>query len=168
MPHQYYKQEVTLKASSSLIEVYDDNRQRIAIHERRYVGTRYVTDRPHMPANHQFQQDQNRFDGKRYRAWAEKIGPNTYQAIDTLLCANEVEETAYRSCMAILQFAKNVGYDRLEAACKKARELQSCSYTTIKNILKNHQEASGETVSVVALAAVAAAHENLRGPAAFG
>jgi hypothetical protein len=122
-----------------------------------------------MPANDQFQQDQNRFDGKRYRQWAGQIGPNTYQVIDLLLRSNEVEETAYRSCMAILQSGKKVGNDRLEAACRKARELHNETYTTIKTILKNHQEevAPGQTVSIAALAASAAVHENLRGPAAF-
>jgi transposase len=167
--HEYYRQEVTLKASSAMIEVYDSQRRRIALHERRFVGHRYVTVRSHMPASHQFQQDQNRFDGKRYRQWVGQIGPNTYQVIDSLLRSNEVEETAYRSCMAILQLGKKVGNDCLEAACRKARELHSGTYTTIKTILKNHQEGinSGETVSITALAAIAVEHENLRGPAAF-
>jgi transposase len=75
----------------------------------------------------------------------------------------EIEETAYRSCMGILQLSKKQGNDRLEAACKKARELGSCSYATVSNILKNHLEQA----CVAAQAKPTAIHENLRGAASF-
>ncbi|GHV34196.1 integrase [Spirochaetia bacterium] len=162
-PHQYYRQQVTMKVSATMVEVYSNTRQRIAIHERRYTGKRYVTIREHMPPNHQFTQDRKGFDGKRYRQWAGNIGVNTRYIIDTLLTSVELEETAYRSCMGILQFSKKQGNDRLEAACKKARELGSCSYTTVSNILKNHLEQVSNTVQ----AKPTAAHGNIRGASAF-
>jgi hypothetical protein len=65
--------------------------------------------------------------------------------------------------MGILQLSRKQGNDRLEAACKKARELGSCSYTTVSNILKNHQEQTGTT----AQAQPTAIHENLRDAASF-
>ena len=165
VPHQYYKRQVTIKASHSVIEVYADRLNRIAIHERRYTGSRYVTERSHMPPNHQAQQDANRFDGKRYRAWASSIGSNTYFVIDTLLRERDVEQTAYRSCMGILQFSRKDGNVRLEAACTKARKLGSISFGVIKNILKNHQE---ETPLLFEFTqAVTPVHENVRGQKAF-
>ena len=165
VPHQYYKQQVTVKATHSVIEVYADRLNRIAIHERRYTGSRYVTERSHMPPNHQAQQDSNRFDGRRYRNWASSIGPHTFFIIDTLLTEREVEQTAYRSCMGILQFSRKDGNARLEAACGKARQLGSISFAVIKNILKNHQE---DTPLLFELTqAVTPVHENLRGQKAF-
>jgi hypothetical protein len=163
VPHRYYRQLVTMKVSATMVEVYSDTRQRIAIHERRYTGKRYVTNRDHMPPNHQFTQDRKAFDGKRYRQWAGNIGVNTRYAIDFLLSSAEIEETAYRSCMGILQWSKKQGNDRLEAACKKARELGSCSYATVSNILKNHLEQGRNT----AQAKPTAIHENLRDAASF-
>jgi transposase len=165
VPHQYYKQQVTIKATCHIIEVYAERLKRIAIHERRYTGSRYVTERSHMPPNHQAQQNANIFDGKRYRSWASSIGVNTFFVIDSLLKEREVQETAYRSCMGILQFSRKNGNERLEAACGKARQLGNISFAVIRNILKNNQESTpvmGESNQVVPMV-----HENIRGQSAF-
>jgi len=165
VPHQYYKQQVMVKATCSVIEVYADRLNRIAVHERRYTGSRYITERSHMPLNHQAQQDANRFDGRRYRSWASSIGADTYFAIDTLLKEHEVEQTAYRSCMGILQFSRREGNVRLEAACRKARQIGNVSYTVIKNILKNRQEETPLLFEYTGT--VTPLHDNLRGQKAF-
>jgi transposase len=161
--HEYYKQDVTLRITQSMIEVYDGQRTRIAVHERRYTGKRYVTLRCHMPEHHRFQYDKNRFDGNRYRSWARSIGEHTFFIIDGLLAASGIEETAYRSCMGILQCSKQYGNPRLEAACRRARELNSHSYSTVYNILKNRQEnyAQAELIKATPV------HENIRGPLSF-
>jgi transposase len=165
VPHQYYKQQVTIKATYSVIEVYADRLNRIAIHERRYTGSRYSTERSHMPSNHQAQQEAARFDGKRYRSWASSIGANTFYVIDTLLKEREVEQTAYRSCMGILQFSRKDGNVRLEGACARARQLGNISYGVIRNILKNNQE--GTPLLFEYMRSVTPEHENLRGQDAF-
>jgi transposase len=164
VPHQYYKRQVSVKAVGQVIEVYAD-RMRIAIHRRRYTGSRYVTERSHMPAHHQAQQEANRFDGRRYRSWAASIGEHTLFIIDSLLKEGEVEEPAYRSCMGIRQFSRKYGNDRLEAACRKARSLGTLSYKVVKNMLRNNQE---DTPLLFESAQGATpAHENLRGSQAF-
>ena len=118
-----------------------------------------------MPPQHQAQQDANRFDGNRYRSWAQAIGANTFFVIDTLLKERDVEQTAYRSCMGILAFSRKNGNVRLEAACLKARQLGNISFVVIRNILKNNQE--GTPLFPELNQAVTPAHENLRGQAAF-
>ena len=74
-----------------------------------------------------------------------------------------VEEQAYRSCMGILQCSKKYGNKRLEAACAKAIDMKSCTYSTITTILKNGQDKviSAKTGSPTPL------HENLRGSEAY-
>jgi hypothetical protein len=165
VPYQYYKQQVTVKATYAVIEVYADRLNRIAIHERRYTGGRYVTERCHMPCGHQAQQETNRFDGNRFRGWAKAIGNNTFYVIDTVLKAVEVEQTAYRSCMGILQFSRKDGNARLEAACLKARQLGNISFAVIRNILKNKTEESPLLFELDQ--AVTPYHENIRGQEAF-
>ena len=165
VPYAYYGQKVTVKATYSVIEVYSDRLTRIAIHQRRYTGSRHVNERCHMPPNHQAQHDTNRFDGKRFRNWASSIGVNTFYVIDALLKEREIEQTAYRSCMGILQFARKKGNSRLEAACSKARWLGNISYGVICNILKNNQE---DTPLLFDLnQAATPVHENVRGQTAF-
>ena len=118
-----------------------------------------------MPPNHQAQQDSNTFDGNRYRNWAKAIGSDTFFVIDSLLNTAEVEQTAYRSCMGILQFSKKDGNVRLEAACGKARLLGNISFAVIRNILKNNQEAMPLLFEFDQ--AITPVHENLRGQKAF-
>jgi transposase len=170
VPYRYYKQKVTIKATYSAIEVSNrrfalDRLTRVAIHERRYSGLRHVTEKNHMPPHHQARHEAKGFDGKRYRSWASSIGVNTFFALDSMLKEREIEQTAYRSCMGVLQFSRKYGNARLEMACSKARRLGSISYNVICNILKNNQEnipllfELEQTVTPV--------HENLRGQTAF-
>jgi len=146
-----------------MIEAYDGNCKRIALHSRRYSGPRYATHKEHMPDHHRFKAMADRFDGERYRSWASDIGEHTFFVIDTLLSNADIQEKAYRSCMGILQFSKEHGASRLEAACKKARELSSPCYRTIYNILKNRQEQTTQGELFKPLDT----HENLRGAASF-
>jgi transposase len=165
VPHRYYRQKITIKATFSVIEAYADRLTRVAIHERRHSGSRYVTERSHMPPRHQAWQEANRFDGNRFRSWASAIGTNTLYVIDTMLKEREVEETAYRSCMGILQFSRKDGNARLEAACSKARRLGNISYGVISNILKNNQENTPLLFEISQ--AATPVHENVRGQTAF-
>ena len=58
--------------------------------------------------------------------------------------------------MGVLQFSKTYGEASLEAACAKARALGSCTYTTVKGIVKNGVAGSQRPVSTPN-------HENIRG-----
>jgi len=146
-----------------MIEVYDGHNKRIALHVRGYTGPRYVTKKEHMTKEHAFKAMADRFDGNRYRNWARSIGESTYSVIDALLEKAGIEEKAYRSCMGILQSTKKYGNNRLEAACRRAMELSSPTYSTVYNILKNRQELSNQPD----LFRPVMSHENLRGAASF-
>ena len=163
VPHRLFKHQVTLRITATLVEILSENRERVALHHRQYRGSRYVTTTEHMPDAHRHQQEANRYKGDDYRQWAQLVGEHTECVIDTLLRAQHVEETAYRACMGLLQMGKRYGQDRLEAACKRSRELGSCTYSTVKTILKNGQD-KGQSPSPVKPTPV---HSNLRGAAAF-
>ena len=86
-----------------------------------------------MPASHQQYLEWN---GDRFRKWAERIGPNTYQVVDAILASKRVEQQSYRSCMGLLKLADKYSVDRLEAACRKALSFTvTPSYKSVKNIL---------------------------------
>jgi transposase len=151
---------VILRATSTMIEIIDKNQIRVASHERRYSCSqgRYVTRLEHMPPNHRAVHQQRQFDGNRYRSWAKQIGTNTHFIIDSLLSSGKVEEQGYKSCMGILQFSKTCGGIRLEMACKRARELGSHTYSTVKTILKN-----GTERVLTGTKTATPEHENIRG-----
>jgi transposase len=163
VPYALHKETVTLRATSKAIEIIDKSHARIATHQRRYSGSRYITLMEHMPENHKAVHVERQFDGARYRSWAKNIGENTYRAIDGLLSSQIAEEQAYRACMGILQLSKPYGQARLESACAKAIALGSISYSTIGNILKNGQD----TAEPASIAKPTPNHENIRGGGYF-
>lgn len=161
VPHTYFQKQVTLRATSTTVEILYDN-LRICSHPRNYnPRKRYATLPEHMPEKHRRYLEQNDWNGSRYRAWASKIGMNTYAVIDAMLQNSTIEEQAYKSCMGLIQLGRKYGEDRLESACSRARQLGGLTYTTVKNILKNGQDLlpllnSGDQIALPL-------HENIRG-----
>ena len=91
-----------------------------------------------MPADHQKYLEWN---GDRFRKWAERIGINTYTAVNAILTSKRVEQQTYRSCMGLLKLAEKYSDALLEAACKKALSYTaSPSYKSIKNLLVTGSE----------------------------
>ena len=116
-----------------VIEVFY-NHKRITSHQRLYGRKgQYSTTLEHMPPDHQKYLE---WTGERFRKWAEKIGVNTYQAIDAILTSKRIEQQAYKSCMGLLKLTDKYSDRHLEAACEKALSFTtSPSYKSIKNIL---------------------------------
>ena len=79
--------------------------------------------------------------------------------VDAMLRAQRTEESAYRSCMGVLQMAKKHGNSQLEKACEQARKLGSPTYTMVKHLILNPMATKPS--------APLPAHENLRDPAEF-
>jgi len=69
------------------------------------------------------------------------------------------EETTYRACMGVLQFAKKYSPKQLEIACERALATGSPCYTTVKNLLQNPLSVNRQKPLPP--------HENLRNPAEF-
>jgi hypothetical protein len=160
VPYTLHKEQVILRATGTVIEILDKNRNRVASHKRRTMASegRYSTKEEHMPPNHRAVYQAREFDGPRYRSWAANIGENASFVIEALLTRGIVEEQGYRSCMGVLQLSRKYSEARLEAACKRARTLGSTTYSTVKTILKNGVEGASES----ALKTIPE-HENIRG-----
>ncbi|MDD2295896.1 MAG: IS21 family transposase [Desulfobacterales bacterium] len=163
VPYTLFKQQVTLRASERVIEIFDKDRHRVATHLRRNQGRKYVTDTQHMPENHKAFRKQQMFDGERYRRWAGKVGVNTQSLISALIESFSFEEQAYRSCMGILRLSEKYGQDRIEHACEKAMSLGSPKYITVKNILDNSMDMVESQKSLPPLPL----HKNIRGAAEY-
>ena len=133
VPYEYIKKKVDVKVTDTTIEIFY-NHNRIASHRRLKGRTgQYSTVTEHMPEDHQKYLEWN---GDRFRKWAERIGINTYTAVNAVLTSKGVEQQTYRSCMGLLKLAEKYSDALLEAACKKALSYTaSPSYKSIKNIL---------------------------------
>ena len=162
VPYSFYNQSVIIHAYSKKIEVYDSIGNRIAFHSRHYSGKRYVTATEHMPENHKAVVEFNNFDGTYYRQKAARIGDNAYKFVYELLDSVDFEEQAYKSCMAVINFSRTYGSDRVDRACAKAIALKSVNYTTLKNVLKNGQDKQPINQSTSDADSPTPYHENLR------
>ena len=133
VPYEYIKRKVDARITDKTIEIFY-NHNRIASHCRLYGRKgQYSTIVEHMPPDHQKYLEWN---GDRFRKWAERIGTNTYKAVDAILTSKRVEQQTYKSCMGLLKLADKYSVERLEAACTKALTYTaSPSYKSIKNIL---------------------------------
>jgi len=95
-----------------------------------------------MPKNHAAQQRYMRQDGAYYRAEAAKVGPKCSAFMEGLLTRGKFEETAYKSCQAVLSSAKNpkVGKERVKQACAKCLELGAIKYASFKSVISKKPE----------------------------
>ena len=159
IPYTYCKKQVTLRVTNTVVEVLYNN-ERITSHKRNYdTCRRYQTNPEHMPQNHKKQLESSQWDAKRFRSWASKIGVNTYNLVDKMLVSVQIEEQAYSACMGLLQLDRKYSDERLEKACNKAIRMNSTSYTTVSNILKNGQE---DTVDINSTTKSIPVHSNIR------
>lgn len=154
-PYQFRGKKVLVSSTSTTVELLYDNR-RIALHMRCYdPKVRHITAFEHMPERHRQQQLADCMTGRKYRNWAESIGPWTHKFITSLLQRFVIEEQAYQSCMGILRMADKYSEAALEEACRKACELGIGGYQQIKKILTRiKQEQDQKQLNT---------HENIRG-----
>lgn len=162
VPYQYYNSPVFMHIFAKKIEIFAKDSTRIAIHQRRFNGKRYVTDSEHMPERHKAVVAFRSYDGKYYRSKAAEIGTSTGTFVGKLLEKADFEEQMYKSCMGVIGFSRTYGDSRVEKACEKALALNSVSYTTLKNILKNGQDSQPATTNESDADTPTPYHENLR------
>ena len=157
VPYEYRTKRVRVAWTETELEIIWNNR-RIACHRRQRLSHRYTTKVDHMPSTHRFLAE---WSPERFERWAAKIGPATERLIHAVLAARRVPEQAFRSCMGLLELAKTVGNDRMEAAAVRANRFGICSYAAVKRILDKGLEAAPLDARPVV---PVREHLNLRGP----
>lgn len=137
VPYKYIKKRVRVRITKNMVEIYLDH-DRIASHRRLHGrSNQYSTDENHMPRNHQKVQE---WDGERFRNWAKRIGPSTFEVIDRRLQSFKIEQQGYNGCMSILKLADSYTPERLERCCGAALSLMhSPRYKDIKLLIQSNQ-----------------------------
>ncbi len=86
-----------------------------------------------MPKSHQAHLE---WTPSRLIHWGETVGEATAEVIRTILNSKPHPEMGYRACLGILRLAKTYSNPRLEAASRRALQVQACSYPSLRSILK--------------------------------
>lgn len=139
VPYKYVGQQTEITYNSKQVEVYC-GAERIAVHKRDRRPHAYSTLPDHMPHKHIKYLEQKGWDGSYFKKQAEKIGPYTLWAIQTILESKSLIEQTYKSCLGILRMGKTYSPQRLENACRKAQSTHRVNYGIIKNILQNNMD----------------------------
>ena len=164
VPWQYVGEQAEVVYTAMVVEVYLKGK-RIAIHRRLPGrGTHfYQTEKSHMPRHHQEWEKAQGQDAVHFLAQAEKIGPATRWAIQSILLSRIFQEQTYNSCRGVLRLGSKYGNPRLEKACERCRQADKANYSMLQRILSlrlDEAEAPPEAPDL-------GVHENIRGAQAY-
>jgi len=158
VPYALVKQQLEVRLSASVVELFHKG-TRVASHQRSPHKGRHSTVAAHMPKAHQHYAE---WTPQRLIRWAAHSGPAVAGVVDTILTARPHPQQGFRACLGIMRLGKRYGDERLEAACRRALTLGTCSYKSIESILKHGLDRSPLPEKRDATAVPR--HANIRGP----
>lgn len=156
VPYPLIGRTVDVRIGEKLLEVYYQGKLEAA-HALGYKPGDFSTKPEHMPEAHRRYQDRTPAQLQR-RAGA--IGTSTAAVIARQMTRKLHPEQTYRSSLGILRLAKDYSPEQLEAACRRALELNILSYRGIRDLIT--------AVSQPRVKLAPVEHANVRGPAYFG
>jgi transposase len=157
VPYQFAGQQLEARYTAATIEVFQAGK-RVASHARSSMAYRHTTVHEHMPKSHRAHLE---WTPSRLVHWGETVGTATAEVIRTILASKPHPEIGYRACLGILRLAKTYSDQRLEAASQRALQLQACSYSSLRSILKRSLDR--QTTLAMEPGKPGPQHENLRG-----
>lgn len=158
VPHALVRQEVELRITRSTIEILARNR-RVASHPRNPRKGGYSTVAGHMPAAHRAHAD---WSPGKLMHWAASVGPATGELVKRLLLEKQHPEQGYRACLGLMRLTRNVGRQRMEAACTRALAIGAHRYRSVASILEKGLDRQPAPPVQTELALPD--HANVRGP----
>jgi transposase len=159
VPHALIRAEVEVRATVRTVEVFHRG-QRVAAHQRRYMGRKHGTTPEHMPSSHRRYAD---WSPERFRRWAAKIGPNTEGLICAVLASRPHPEQGFRTCLGILRSYRSLDVPRLEVVSARAVELGVLTCKGVVALLARKADSAAKDDRPSTLFD----HANLRGPGYF-
>lgn len=157
VPYQLAGQQLEARYTATTVELFQDGK-RVASHARSSASYRHTTVHEHMPKSHQAHLQ---WTPSRLIHWGETVGTATAEVIRTILASKPHPEMGYRACLGILRLAKTYSQERLEAASQRALQLQACSYSSLRSILKRSLDR--QTTLELESGKPGPRHENVRG-----
>jgi len=136
VPYRYIGKETMIHYTGSRVEIFY-NHERIALHQRNLTKGSYITNADHLSSTHKFYSE---WSPEFFRKKALPHGEYVLACIDKILASHDYPEINYKRSLGIIHLHRAYGSGRLNNACKRALDTDSCSYLRIKNILKNNMD----------------------------
>ncbi|MCE7950629.1 MAG: hypothetical protein DYH18_05910 [Xanthomonadales bacterium PRO7] len=123
-------QSVSARVCGRRVEIFHRHVQ-VASHVRSYEAGGTTTDKDHMPPSHRAYAERC---PENYLTWAQGIGPNVLRVIQRLLDVR-VQAMAFPACDSLRKLVSTHGADEVEAAAKRAVEINSLTAKTVRSLL---------------------------------
>ncbi|MCF0246929.1 MAG: transposase [Ileibacterium sp.] len=150
VPYRLYNKNnptpVMAKIKRNEIDICDLNNVIIVTHPICNDPTRlYITERDHMPPNHQYAADGEGANQAYYLNWARDVGLSMKEFIERLFQRYDYPPQAYKSCQAIFAKVKQITYSEANKAAAVCLERNTISVTGYDRALKaNNARSRGE------------------------
>jgi transposase len=162
VPYRLLHEKVDIRLTAATVEVMHKG-ERVAAHVRSPVEGGYTTLPEHMPPEHRFYAEWN---PARFIQWAAKTGASTARLVEKIMSSRPYPEQGFKSCLGIIQLARDYEPARMEAAAERAIKYNACSYRSVKAILANGLDRPGRNSEQPELPGLLP-HQNIRGQAYY-
>lgn len=157
VPHTLIREQVDIRATTRGIEIFHHGK-RVAVHQRRYAGSRHGTDPDHMPSAHRRYAE---WSPERFQRWGRSVGPNTEMLVIAILAHRPHPEQGFRSCLGVLRLFRDLSAARAEAVAAKALQIGALTSKSIASILAHQIDRQRSAPDMLSN------HANVRGPGYF-
>jgi transposase len=157
VPHHLTRKEVDVRLTARTVEVFHKG-ERVASHLRSHRGGAHTTVPEHMPSHHRQHLE---WTSERLIGWAGKVGPETAAFVEEVLRRKAHPEQGYRSCLGLMDLARNYPAERMEAACRRAHLINAYTYRSVNSILKSNLDR--EPLQKEFPLSLPSSHEHVRG-----
>lgn len=137
-PYQLIHKELWCRSTAETLEIFHQG-ARVASHPRSQLKFKYSTDKAHMPEAHRSVAE---WTPERITRWAGQIGPQASAVVELIMKTKDHPEQGFNAALGVIRLADRFTASRLEAACRRAIEIESPHYKTIQTMLKNRMESA--------------------------
>jgi len=156
VPYQYAHQLVDLRLTGAMLVVFFQ-RERIANHVRSYRPGEKTILPEHMPPHHRHQHESS---VDVLLAWAQSIGPNTYEYAQRNLAERAQFANGLKTIQKLRRWSRELpSMERLESACAYALTINALPLNRLQSIVRHEADRRGKPLATPQTTL----HTNLRG-----
>ena len=157
VPHRLAGEKLDVRLTADSIECFHKG-ERVASHLRSKQKNQHSTLPEHMPKHHR---EHAKWTPERIIHWVGKAGPCAAAVAQRIIASRPHPEQGFQACRGLIRLGQSYGNDRLEAACERALAINSASYKSVNDILK--QGLDKRPLPKAKPSTPAIKHENVRG-----
>ena len=160
VPHNYIGKHTRVIYTRSIVRVFADTGELIAVHPRGIKKSGYTTIKEHLCSHHQYYKQRS---PTYYMQRGYDHSETLYQYINALFKQDKYPEQLYRSCEGVLKLSKQTNTTEFIKACEIAIEHTNYSYQFLKRVLQNKMTQINDQTPDTPLPK----HNNIRGASCY-